>query len=259
MEPNNQRLEEVLKLAATDAAHRPEFFSLLMSASVWIPGHYEDQQISDSTPVRLNHWQTAEGSRVVPFFTSQQALTEASQQEQQSYVVMPVRTLFELTRGETLLLNPDLPFGKTFLPAEVALLLEEQGSALTQHTVLEGNSTLLVSDIVDPPAQMVASLTGLFSKYKTVRRAWLAGIKETAEQPSNLLIGIEAEGDIESLIQAAGSVAMDTMTDDQPVDICQVTENQPGISHFLTAHITPFYERRWGSFLREFKPGERII
>jgi hypothetical protein len=37
-----------------------------------------------------------------------------------------------------------------------------------------------------------------------------------------LLIGIEADGDIDEIIQAAGSVATDTLPGDEPIDICQV-------------------------------------
>ncbi|MNR52044.1 enhanced serine sensitivity protein SseB [compost metagenome] len=48
-------------------------------------------------------------------------------------------------------------------------------------------------------------------------------------------------------------MATDTLLEDEPIDICQVVEGEKGISHFFVAHITPFYERRWGSFLRDFK------
>ncbi|MBQ4796960.1 enhanced serine sensitivity protein SseB, partial [Pectobacterium versatile] len=58
---------------------------------------------------------------------------------------------------------------------------------------------------------------------------------------------------LEALIQAAGSVATDTQPDDRPIDLCLVSNEQAGISHFLIRHTTPFYERKWGSFLREFK------
>jgi hypothetical protein len=37
-----------------------------------------------------------------------------------------------------------------------------------------------------------------------------------------LLIGIEADGDINEIIQATGSVATDTLPGDEPIDICQV-------------------------------------
>jgi len=247
----NQRLEEVLKLAATEPAHRPEFFKLLLDASVWVPGESAEQ-----ADVSLTHWEKEDGTSIIPFFTSESALQQAVTEEQ-PFLVMPVRTLFAMTQGETLFLNPKLPVGKEFSPVEIGNLLREEGNALSQQTVLEGGTTLLLSEIAEPPAQVIASLTQLFAKHKQVRRAWVAHIKESAEQQPNLLIGIEADSDIETIIQAAGSVATDTLPEDEPVDICEVVDND-NISHFFTAHITPFYERRWGSFLRSLKQ-DRIL
>ena len=133
-----------------------------------------------------------------------------------------------------------------------------QSSPISTQTVLEGGESLLLSEVAEPPAQMVDSLTALFKTLKTVKRAFLCSIKDSADAPANLLIGIEAEGDIEEVIQATGSVATDTLPGDEPIDICQVVEGEKGISHFMIAHITPFYEKRWGSFLRDFKHN-RII
>lgn len=252
------RLEELLKLAATEPAHRPEFFQLLLEADVWIPGESTAGQLDASTPVDLQHWEKEDGTSVIPFFSSEQAMAEATGDEQ-SYVRMPVRTLFEMTQGETLFLNPKLPTGKEFSAAEIVHLLGDAGNALSEQSVLEGGQALLLSEVAEPPAQMIDSLTQLFSKYKQVRRAFVASIKESAEEQPNLLIGIEAESDIEAIIQAAGSVATDTLPDDAPIDICEVVAEDRGISHFFTAHITPFYERRWGSFLRDFKGSQRIL
>ena len=86
----------------------------------------------------------------------------------------------------------------------------------------------------------------------------MCSIKESTEEQPVLLIGIEADGDIDEIIQAAGSVATDTLLGDEPIDICQVRKDEKGISHFITEHITPFYERRWGGFLRDLKT-TRII
>ncbi|MBE5252084.1 enhanced serine sensitivity protein SseB [Mixta mediterraneensis] len=252
------RLEEVLKLAATEPAHRPEFFQLLLESDAWVPGESTTPQLDANTPVDLQHWEKEDGSSVIPFFTSEQAMSEAISEEQ-AYLRLPVRTLFEMTRGETLFLNPRLSSGKAFSPAEISHLLGEAGNALSQQTVLEGGHSLLLSEVAEPPAQVIDSLTQLFSKYKQVRRAFIASIRERAEDTPNLLIGIEAESNIDEIIQAAGSVATDTLPEDAPVDICEVTVDDRGISHFFTAHITPFYERRWGSFLRDFKGSQRII
>nr|MBA2817198.1 enhanced serine sensitivity protein SseB [Candidatus Pantoea persica] len=104
--------------------------------------------------------------------------------EEQAYLRLPVRTLFEMTRGETLFLNPKLPTGKEFSPAEIAYLLGEEGDALSQQTVLEGGHALLLSEVATPPAQMIDSLTQLFSKYKQVRRAFVASIRASARMSS---------------------------------------------------------------------------
>ncbi|MFS2222054.1 enhanced serine sensitivity protein SseB [Pantoea sp. B65] len=252
MNQSNSRLEEVLKLAATEPAHRPEFFELLMSASVWVPGESASGQPDASAAADLQHWEKEDGASVIPFFSSIEAMQQAVSDEQ-AYLIMPVRTLFEMTLGETLFLNPKLPVGKEFSPREISQLLGEGGDALSQQTVLEGGTPLLLSEIAEPPAQVIASLSQLFAKHKQVRRAYIAHIKESADQAANLLIGIEADSNIDAIIRAAGSVATDTLLEDEPVDICEIVEGDKGISHFFTAHITPFYERRWGSFLREFK------
>ena len=253
MNETNPRLEEVLKLAANEPAHRPEFFTLLLDASVWVPGESPAQGEGDAAPaVEIQHWEKDDGTSIIPFFTSLTAMQQAVSGEQ-PFLVIPVRALFEMTLGETLFLNPKLPTGKEFSPREIASLLGESGNALSEQTVIEGGTSLLLSEHAEPPAQLIASLTQLFAKHKQVRHAWVALIKESADASANLLIGIEADSDIENIIQAAGSVATDTLTDDEPVDICQVVENEKGISHFFIAHITPFYQRKWGSFLRDFK------
>jgi len=58
---------------------------------------------------------------------------------------------------------------------------------------------------------MIDSLTQLFAKYKQVRRAYIASLRESVNEAPNLLIGIEADSDIDEIIQAAGSVATGTI------------------------------------------------
>ncbi|MGY5955885.1 enhanced serine sensitivity protein SseB [Kosakonia sp. BK9b] len=258
MSDTKNELETLLAQAATEPAYRPAFFRTLLVSTVWVPGNAaEGEAIVDDSALDLQHWEKDDGTSVIPFFTSLEALQQAVEDEQ-AFVVMPARTLFEMTLGETLFLNAKLPTGKEFTPREISHLVGEEGSPLSQQEVLEGGSALLLSEVAEPPAQMVDSLTTLFKSIKTVKRAFLCSIKEKADEQANLLIGIEAEGDIEEIIHAAGSVATDTLPGDEPIDICQVAEGEKGISHFMLAHITPFYERRWGSFLRDFK-NNRII
>ncbi|MDV5357713.1 enhanced serine sensitivity protein SseB [Enterobacter asburiae] len=258
MSETKNELETLLEQAATEPAYRPAFFRTLLDSTVWVPGNAaEGEAVVEESVLDIQHWEKDDGTSVIPFFTSLAALQQAIDDEQ-AFVVMPARTLFEMTLGETLFLNAKLPTGKEFTPREISHLVGEEGSPLSQQEVIEGGTALLLSEVAEPPAQMVDSLTTLFKSIKTVKRAFICSIKEQADAQANLLIGIEAEGDIEEIIHAAGSVATDTLPGDEPVDICQVAEGEKGISHFMLAHITPFYERRWGSFLRDFKTN-RII
>ncbi len=258
MSETKNELETLLEQAATEPAYRPAFFRTLLDSTVWVPGNAaEGEAVVEESALDIQHWEKDDGTSVIPFFTSLAALQQAID-DKQAFVVMPARTLFEMTLGETLFLNAKLPTGKEFTPREISHLVGEEGSPLSQQEVIEGGTALLLSEVAEPPAQMVDSLTTLFKSIKTVKRAFICSIKEQADAQANLLIGIEAEGDIEEIIHAAGSVATDTLPGDEPVDICQVAEGEKGISHFMLAHITPFYERRWGSFLRDFKTN-RII
>lgn len=142
------RLEEVLKLAATEPAHRPEFFSCCWNL---MPGCQVKAPRNSLMPARplicstgKRGWQQHHS-----FFTSEEAMSEAVSGEQ-SWLRLPVRTLFEITRGETLFLNPKLPSGKEFTAAEITHLLAEEGSALSQQTVLEGGQSLLLSEVAEP-------------------------------------------------------------------------------------------------------------
>lgn len=258
MPETKNELETLLEQAATEAAYRPAFFRELLNSSVWVPGKaVQDDVVSATSDVDLQHWEKEDGTSVIPFFTSLRVLERAMDGEH-AFVVMPARTLFELTLGETLFLNAKQPTGKEFTPLEITHLLSKESSPLSQQTLLEGGEKLLLSEVTDPPAQMMDSLTTLFKTLKTVKRAFLCSLKEQKEQQAVLLLGIEADGDVESVIQSAGSVAMDTLPGDEPLDICLVKEGEEGISHFMLAHLTPFYERRWGSFLRDFRQN-RII
>ncbi len=269
MSETKNELEDLLEKAATEPAHRPAFFRTLLESTVWVPGTAaQGEAVVEDSALDLQHWEKEDGTSVIPFFTSLEALQQAVEGEQ-AFVVMPVRTLFEMTLGETLFLNAKLPTGKEFMPREISLLIGEEGNPLSSQEVLEGGESLILSEVAEPPAQMIDSLTTLFKTIKpvkraficsplAVKRAFICSIKENEEAQPNLLIGIEADGDIEEIIQAAGSVATDTLPGDEPIDICQVKKGEKGISHFITEHIAPFYERRWGGFLRDFKQN-RII
>ena len=97
MSETKNELETLLEQAATEPAHRPAFFRTLLESTVWVPGTAaEGEQVVEDSALDLLHWEKDDGTSVIPFFTSLEALQEAVEDEQ-AFVVMPVRTLFAIS------------------------------------------------------------------------------------------------------------------------------------------------------------------
>ena len=97
----------------------------------------EGEQVVEDSALDLLHWEKDDGTSVIPFFTSLEALQTAVEDEQ-AFVVMPVRTLFEMTLGQTLFLNAKLPTGKEFTPREISHLIGEEGNPLSTRKCWKG-------------------------------------------------------------------------------------------------------------------------
>lgn len=262
-------LERLLRLSVTAPAWRPAFYQTLLESTVFVLGDagQDDAEkqgsvaITAGSELNILHWEKQDGSSIIPFFSSVDVLEKASAGEsadEQAFVALPARVLFEMTQGEELFLNPKSEYGKEFTPNEVTLLLSNGGLNAPSELVLDKESQLLIGQPEEYPSAMIDALTTLFTQKKPVRRAFMALIHDKAadEQP-NLLIGVEADGDereIDALIREAGNVASETSPDDRPVDFCIVSEKERGISHYLISHTQPFYQRKWGSWLRNIIP-----
>ena len=262
-------LERLLRLSVTAPAWRPAFYQTLLESTVFVLGDagQDDAEkqgsvaITAGSELNILHWEKQDGSSIIPFFSSVEVLEKASAGEspdEQAFVALPARVLFEMTQGEELFLNPKSEYGKEFYPSEVTLLLSNGGLNAPSELVLDKESQLLIGQPEEYPSAMIDALTTLFTQKKPVRRAFMALIHDkTVDEQPNLLIGVEADGDeqeIDALIREAGNVAAETSPDDRPVDFCIVSEKERGISHYLISHTQPFYQRKWGSWLRNIIP-----
>lgn len=132
MNPLDNQLESALELAVADPAHRPAFFATLLESTVYVLGRTEDGSPGDRTvqtgeQLRIQNWLRDDGVPVIPFFSSLHALRQAIDSES-GYLALPARSLFEISLGGALVLNPGLDYEKEFQPDEVEALLAENGA-----------------------------------------------------------------------------------------------------------------------------------
>ena len=122
-------LERMLAAAAQDPAERPAFTQALLTGHVYVLGGLGGPTVSGvvqpGTNAQLANFVDSEGP-FVPFFTSEtamQASLSARPGTRPNYLVLQCRALFEMTTGSRLVLNPDGPNGKIYLPFEIDALV----------------------------------------------------------------------------------------------------------------------------------------
>lgn len=253
------KLERILRLAADEPAHRPEFSSVLLESTVYVIGETDRSgeasgvaNLEAGRKVSIQNWEKEDGSPIIPFFSSLEVLQKSIETEQ-SYLAIPARDFFSMTLGANLVLNPRSSYGKEFIPEEIQHLLSTGLSQEAQSRVAEKATKVLLGQPSNYPSKMVDSLTQLLAKHKNVKKGYLALMHDASiDDKPHLLIGIEAEGDIERVIQEAGNVAGDTSPDGEPVDLYRVDPTDKGLSQYLINETKPFYERSWGSKIQSF-------
>ena len=251
MQTEDNILEIALELAASEPAHRPEFYRLLLESTIFIIGSSGQLTEGDeglitlkaNTKIEVVNWVRPDGSSVIPFFSSLRALQLAITSDEK-YLALPARTFFEITRGAELILNPRSEFGKEFTPTEVEALLTEGVNQVATPMVAEKATEVLLGQPANYPKNMVASLTTLLAKHSNVKAAYLAQIyNRSHDEKPHLIVGIEADGDFESVIHDAGTVAADTAPAGEPVDLMRITRGESGIGQYFLEKVKPFYER----------------
>ncbi|WP_369310677.1 enhanced serine sensitivity protein SseB C-terminal domain-containing protein [Providencia rettgeri] len=135
---------------------------------------------------------------------------------------------------------------------------QETEIQFTELTVPKGAS-LKLSVLDEEPQGIVDALSEFFKQHKVVRRAFMVSALEAdeGEETPILMVALEFTSgaeNIDTIIHEAGTLACEYLNDDESIDFCVVDEHEKGISHFITQHVQPFYQRRLGSFLRDTIP-----
>ncbi|MZR61440.1 enhanced serine sensitivity protein SseB C-terminal domain-containing protein [Alcanivorax sp. DP30] len=223
--------------ASHEAAKRPAFYKALMEADVFVIGHTDqpdggEHSLQAGAKVSLANWEKADGSPVIPFFTHLEALQRAIDAET-SYLSLPARSLFEMTRGTTLFLNPKSDYGKEFVPHEIDALLETGMNQQVESRVVEKETQVLLGQPAEYPTAMVEALRQLLPSHPSVQAAYLCLMHdpESGDKPT-LVVGFEGKA-LDQAMREAGSVVVDTAPDNQPVDFVVVDEHGSGVGGYL--------------------------
>lgn len=245
-------LERLLALATHDAGVRPEFYRRLLESEVLVPvlhGPVETGKVPAGEVLLVKCLDRLDGVQVIPFFTSAQAVFDASPAGERC-VVMGVRELFESKRASHFHLNPASTFGRAFLPMEIDLLLRTAGVGEITCTELSNDEPLAMAVPTGDHSAMIHVLCTLYARHVAVCAAFLVEVRN-ASAPS-LLIAIEATTAIEEISRDTASVVQDFGEElAVPVDIVQIDRDGSDFARHIVEAFAPFYQRGLAASLLE--------
>lgn len=255
MEPVNE-LERKLAQAAREPAFRPEFYRALLEAEIFVIGSSDlpgegRATLPDGTKLAIETWKKADGTAVIPFFTSVEAMKLAIKDEPR-FMVMAARKFFELTLGARLVINPASAAAKEFAPQEVKTLLEAGTNVVPANIVVRQDTRVQLGQPAVPPDGMMSALATLLSRHASVKAAYVCQMLDAAsDRNPMLLVGLEGEGDLNATIDEIGSVALDTAPEQYgAVNIIALKRGEPGVGEYMLRSVTPFYTRSVGGRLK---------
>jgi len=245
--PTNN-LEKALHKAAADHSQAPAFYEELMESKIYVLGKPEEEDVGKFTleeeqALIIQHWEReADKSPVVPFFTSLQMLEQAIETDE-PYLELPTATLFQLTMGAPLVLNPNSEFGMEFDPEDVAVLLDTDLMVNSEH-VLDEQTEVLLGIPQGVPDAFTTLLSEYFSRQKQVEAAYLGTIQiPDDDNEEHLMVGLQGRGDFGKLIETAIH-KISLLEEDmnyETIDFYVIDQDDPDISEFMLENITPFY------------------
>lgn len=195
-------------------------------------------------PLNLVALKTEDGESIFPIFTSADLL-KSYLPGAPSCLAMPVRLLFTYTSGARFVLNPGSTHVKVFEPDEIAHLLAPEKAVREASYQLNTGQAVDIGVPADYPHALVETLSAFFARQHSVERACLALMRTgAAEEEPVLVVGIQASGNFESLMEKTIPVVRDAATDGQMVDLFKVEPGRSDLHRYFAEEATPFYERK---------------
>lgn len=240
---SEQELERRLELACQYPELEPAFLRCLLDAMV-----YTHAPASDDHPrLRLLQFRHPDGFHAVPFFTSLEKARPPTGITAK-IVSLPGRQFLELTRGATVMLNPN-DGGCVLYPEEIAALLEQRTVARVEKFDPEAQTPFAVLEECDPPAWLVSSLITLYEGLPFVDVAYLLNVARSEHPEQNtflIAVGVAKEYAERTARATITTLQSAVATADIPLDL----------TPFDPAQDLPEYLRQPGA-MRFFGPRKK--
>jgi len=237
-------LDDLMEQSIRDFRKEPAFFRALLGATVYAHAPLNDS----SEKLRLVMFKSPDdGELVVPVFTDK-AKAEFAARGNVRTIPLTGRTLFEITRGAILMLNPN-DARCTLYPEEISELLASGTIAPIQKDQF-GENKARCYKLHKLPRPLTKALKKSLPDIRGVEVAYAAGLKwREANLPDGVVIALgghpdRAEREVRAVLTALHRTIV---AFDQPVDIVHFDCNGAKPNWIRNLGLKPVYRRRLGS------------
>jgi len=242
------QLDALMQQALADKQAEPAFFRALLDATIYA----HTPRSARSGRLQLIQFPLPDSDRLVLPFFSDETQARAAAGAAATVVVLTGRQLFELTRGATLMLNPN-GASCTLYPEEIAALLDRGELAVIDQVDVADPQPMEFREPEPPPAWLIDPLIALYAQLPAVDVAYLVEVRAPNDpdpEHVTLLIALGvAAADTEHAARA-------TIATIQP--LCRSREVGADLTAFAPdavpdwladSGLTPFYVRALGQRL----------
>ncbi|MHC9509757.1 enhanced serine sensitivity protein SseB C-terminal domain-containing protein [Kangiella sp. M94] len=246
--PENE-LELSLVKAATDAAHRPQFYKDLCNADLFIiqhgekpPESHERVTLTEGKAIQIQNIEH-NGKPYIPVFSSVNRLQQVIETEV-AYLGVNALELMKLTQGAELLLNPGSDYGKEFTKSEIESIIDGSIWGPPETHTQKTSAEVMLGQPKVYPQELTSALSRFFKTKKQVNKAWVAHFHNPDDGlPPHTLIAVDAGEFYKEIIGEIGMIINSITIPNPPVDIIPIT-NGSGLEQYFLNGQKPFYKRK---------------
>ena len=240
---SSDSLDDLMEQSIRDSRKEPAFFRTLLDATVYAHAPLNDS----SEKLRLVMFKSPDdGELVIPVFTDE-AKAEFAARGNVRIVSLTGRTLFDITRGAIVMINPN-DARCTLYPEEICELLASGSIAPIQKDQFEENGTRCYK-LDKLPQPLTKALKKSLPNIRGVEIAYVAGLKwRQPNLPDSVVIALGGHPDrAEREVRAVATALHRTIEAlDQPVDVVHFDSNGTQPAWIRQLGLKPVYRRRFG-------------
>lgn len=222
-------LEKALQALSANALSLQVFYKALGESTVFVVNGNSDnssrrQDNDDGNMLLRPICVEIQGEPHIAVFSSVEAIEEVIPSEC-NYVAVAGRDLLESTRGAFLIVDPDTARSRRIFPSEVDAILNVTLGQQSATAVVPDDESVLFAQPSNVPTELTQALASVLESYAGVQGAYLGVTLRPASMEQHLVIGIENDGDWDSLMRDISFAIKTTKRPDMPIDIVRMDDS----------------------------------